>query len=344
MRGALVRETGEFGLIAALEAALPPAVRGSSELTIGIGDDCAVWQPPSGHAVIVTTDSLVEGIHFRIGWTDWERLGHKSLAVNLSDIASMGAEPGLAVVTLALRGTERVSDLEALYAGIGALALETNTLIAGGDIVASPGTTSIHVTLLGTAPTGHVLTRSGAKPGDVIAVSGQLGSSAAGLRLLQAGGMNAKRRAPAAEMLIDVHLRPQPQLALGRILLESGASAAMDLSDGLFGDLPKLLKASGVRARLHSDAIPVSDEVRALFPDDWFSFATRGGEDYQLLFTAPSRLWHSIDAAARLLGTSVSRIGEILPLSDDAPSILLETDGVERPIRAGAFDHFSSHS
>ena len=340
MRGALVRETGEFGLIAALEAALPPAVRGSSDLTIGIGDDCAVWQPPDGHAVIVTTDSLVEGIHFRIGWTDWERLGHKSLAVNLSDIASMGAAPGLAVITLALRGTERVSDLEALYAGIGNLALATNTLIAGGDIVSSPGTTSIHVTLLGSAPAGHVLTRSGAKPGDLLAVSGQLGSSAAGLRLLQAGGMNARRRADTANLLIDMHLRPEPQLALGRILLDSGASAAMDLSDGLFGDLPKLLKASSVRARLDGDAIPVSDHVRALFPDDWFSFATRGGEDYQLLFTAPPAKWHAIQAAAKLAAIQVTQIGEIHRIDEESPQMLMTSDGVERPVHPGAFDHF----
>lgn len=342
MRGPTVRETGEFGLIAALEAALPERVRGSAELRIGIGDDCAVWQPEDGGSIVVTTDSLVEGIHFRIGWTDWERLGHKSLAVNLSDIASMGALPGLAVITLALRGSERIHDLESLYAGIGSLALATNTLIAGGDIVSSPGSTSIHVTVLGSAPNGRVLTRSGAKVGDVIAVSGQLGSSAAGLRLLQAGGMNARRRAILADGLIDAHLRPQPQLALGRALLDSGATAAMDLSDGLFGDLPKLLKASGVHGRIHSAAIPVDDAVRSLFPDDWFHFATRGGEDYQLLFTAPPERWNAIETAAKLAGAPVTRIGEVLSGDGESPVMLLETDGVDRPIRAGAFDHFGN--
>ncbi len=342
MRGLTVREMGEFGLIAALEAALPPGVRGSHELTIGIGDDCAVWQPPEGSAVVITTDSLVETIHFRIGWTDWERLGHKALAVNLSDIASMGAAPGLAVITLALRGSERVSDLEALYAGIGSLALATETLIAGGDIVSSPGVTSLHVTLLGSAPGGKVLTRAGAQPGDLIGVSGQLGSSAAGLRLLQAGGMNARRRAAAAEKLIDIHLRPHPQLALGKALLDSGASAAMDLSDGLFGDLPKVLTASGARARLVSESIPVSDDVRALFPDDWFHFATRGGEDYQLLFTAPPARWSAIEAAAKLAGAPVTRIGEILEADEDAPQMLLSSDGIDRPIRPGAYDHFGA--
>lgn len=340
MRGQTVRETGEFGLIAALEAALPPAVRGSQELSVGIGDDCAVWQPPDGSSVVVTTDSLVETIHFRIGWTDWERLGHKSLAVNLSDIASMGAAPGLAVITLALRGTERIGDLEALYAGIGSLALATETLIAGGDIVSSPGATSIHVTVLGSAPGGKVLTRSGALPGDLIGVSGQLGSSAAGLRLLQAGGMNARRRAAAADELIDIHLRPQPQMALGKTLLDSGATAAMDLSDGLFGDLPKLLNASDVRGRVVSESLPVSDAVRALFPDDWFNFATRGGEDYQLLFTAPPTRWAAIEAAAKLAGSPVTRVGEVLEADMDAPQMLLETDGVDRPVRPGAYDHF----
>jgi thiamine-monophosphate kinase len=292
--------------------------------------------------VVITTDSLVEGIHFRIGWTDWERLGHKTLAVNLSDIASMGATPSIAVITLALRGSERISDLEALYRGIGSLALATNTIVAGGDIVSSPGATSIHVTVLGSARAGKVLTRSGAAPGDVVGVSGTLGASAAGLRLLQAGGMNARRRAAAADVLIDAHLRPQPQIALGKFLLDSGATAAMDLSDGLFGDLPKLLKASGVRARIVGEAIPVSGDVMSLFPGDALHLATRGGEDYQLLFTAPERHWVAIESGAAALGTSVTRIGEILPAIEDAPSMLLQTDGIDRPIRAGAFDHFGS--
>jgi thiamine-monophosphate kinase len=342
MRGSLVRDIGEFGLIAALEAALPETVRAGGALDLGIGDDAAVWQPPAGSAVVITTDSLVEGVHFRLDWTDWERLGHKTLAVNLSDLASMGAAPGVAVVTLALRGTERVSDLEALYRGMGTLAASTGTRIAGGDIVSSPYVLTLHITLLGSATEGRVLRRSGARPGDLIGVSGTLGASAAGLRLQQAGGMNARRRAATADLLIEAHHRPQPRLALGKVLLDQGASAAMDLSDGLFGDLPKLLTASKTRGRLRETDIPVTAAVRALFPAEWLHLATRGGEDYELLFTIAPEKWAELKKAAEAAGGTVTAIGEILPADEEQPLMTLVTNGVERPVRRGAFDHFAS--
>lgn len=341
MRGGLVRDIGEFGLISALQRVLPESVRAGAGLELGIGDDAALWQPASGDPVVISTDSLVEGIHFRLDWSDWERLGYKSLAVNLSDLAAMGAVPGIAVITLGLRGTERVADLEAMYTGIGALAEATGTRIAGGDIVASPYAVSINVTILGTAPGGRVLTRSGAKPGDVIAVSGTLGASAAGLKLLQAGGMNARRRATTADLIIEAHLRPQPRLALGRLLLEHGATSAMDLSDGLLGDLPKLLTASNARARIVEAQIPVAASIRALFANEWFQLATRGGEDYELLFTVPANRLTDLQTAAAKIGSTITAIGEILPGDPEQPQILLLSANGERPIRGGAFDHFA---
>lgn len=342
MRGGLVRDLGEFGLIGALQRALPESVRAGSGLELGIGDDAALWRPANCDPVVVSTDSLVEGIHFRLDWSDWERLGYKALAVNLSDIAAMGAVPGIALITLGLRGTERISDLESLYAGIGAIALATGTRVAGGDIVSSPYAVSINVTVLGTAPGGRVLTRSGAKPGDVIAVSGTLGASAAGLKLLQAGGMNARRRATTADLIIESHLRPQPRVALGQLLLAQGASSAMDLSDGLFGDLPKLLTASGVRASIEEDRIPVAAAVRALFGHEWFHLATRGGEDYELLFTIAHDRLTEVQAAARAIGSTITPIGEILPVDPEQSQIVLQTANGERPVRGGAFDHFAS--
>ncbi|MDP9365929.1 MAG: AIR synthase related protein, partial [Chloroflexota bacterium] len=134
--GERVRDVGEFGLIERLRAALPPGAAAGPGIELGIGDDAAVWRPMPGEQVVVTTDSLVEGIHFRLDWTDWASLGHKALAVNLSDLAAMGAVPRLAVVTLGLRGDERVADLEALYRGLGALAARTGCAVAGGDLVA----------------------------------------------------------------------------------------------------------------------------------------------------------------------------------------------------------------
>ncbi len=338
-----VREIGEFGLIAALHGALPPETVAGPALALGIGDDAAIWQPTPGEALVLTADGLVEGMHFRLdpGWTDWASLGHKALAVNLSDLAAMGAAPRLAMVTLGLRGTERVDDVTVLYSGLGALAARAGLLIAGGDIVASPTALNIHVTAIGETHGGRALTRAGASPGDVVAVSGTLGASAAGLRLLAEEEDSPWRRAATAPALIEAHLRPKPRLALGAVLLARGASAAMDVSDGLLGDLPKLLTASGVGARLDAAALPVAAAVRALFPDEWLELATRGGEDYELLFTAPPEAFAAIRREARQVGSTVTAIGEITTrLPEEPPLVMRRLDGVDAPVQAGAFDHF----
>ena len=339
MSGRTVRDVGEFGLIAALRAALPPDVVAGPELVVGIGDDAAVWRPSPDESLVVTTDSLVEHVHFRLDWTDWRSLGYKLLAVNVSDLAAMGADPRLAVLTLGLRGTELVEDLVEMYRGTGELARREGMLIAGGDIVASPEALAIHVTAFGETRSGAFLSRAGAKPGDVVAVSGTLGASAAGYRLLRDGG--PERAATTAEHLIAAHVRPEPRVALGRLLLESGASAAMDLSDGLFGDLPKMLSASKVSAVIDAGRIPVAAAVRALFPDDWFELATRGGEDYELLFTAPPSTIHDIGRRAKKIGATVTAIGEVVSAAG-APVIALRSpDGTVRPVETGAFDHFA---
>lgn len=333
-----VREAGEFGLIAELAAALPPAARVGPEEGVGIGDDAAVWTPSPGESVVVTTDSLVESVHFRLDWTDWFSLGHKALAVNLSDLAAMGAVPRLATVSLGLRGDEALEDLRAFYRGLGALAARTGTRIAGGDIVRSPHGLALHVTALGETSGGRLLRRDGAQPGDLVAVSGTLGASAAGMALLAGEGGSG---AATADLLVAAHLRPEPRLALGRSLAEAGATAAMDLSDGLFGDLPKILAASAVSARIDLGRLPVAAAVRALFPERWLDFATRGGEDYELLFTVPATRWHEVAAAASAIGSTVTAIGEIVPRGAAGPELLVRgLGGEEQVVGAGAFDHF----
>jgi thiamine-monophosphate kinase len=337
-----VRDVGEFGLIALLTSALPDVVRDGTHLVIGIGDDAAVWRPAAGALVVVTTDSLVEDVHFRLDWTDWESLGHKILAVNVSDLAAMGAVPRLAVVTLGLRGTERVSDLEALYRGLGDLARRNAMSVAGGDLVRSPHGLAFHVTAIGESRNGRVLTRVGARAGDVIGVTGTLGASAAGLRLLAAGEDDPRRGAATADMVIAAHLRPEPRVALGAALLAHRATSAMDLSDGLLGDLPKILGESGVAARLDVRQLPVAAAVRALFPDDWLDLVLRGGEDYELLFTAPAHAWVEIASAAENVGGTVTAIGEIVPAGDDPGKIEISgLDGTTRTMVPGAFDHFA---
>jgi thiamine-monophosphate kinase len=336
-----VRDVGEFGLIELLAASLPAEVRDAAGLQVGIGDDAAVWQPTPGEHVVVTTDSLVEDVHFRRGWTDWESLGHKTLAVNVSDLAAMGAIPKLAVISLGLDGEERVGDLQALYRGLGALARRHGMSIAGGDIVRSPEGVVLHVTALGETLGRRVLTRSGAMPGEQIGVTGTLGASAAGLRLLGLDAEDPRRHAATADQLIEAHLRPEPRVALGAALLEHGATSAMDLSDGLLGDLPKLLAASGVAARLNEGNIPVAAAVRALFPEEWVNLGLRGGEDYELLFTSPRRNWDAIKGAIENAGGTVTAIGEVLGRRSGTPSIeLIGFDGARRTVFPGAFDHF----
>lgn len=339
MSGQTVRDIGEFGLIDALRDALPPVTLTGPALRIGIGDDAAVWSPSAGESLVVTTDSLVEWIHFRLDWTDWYSLGHKLLAVNISDLAAMGASPKLAVLSLGLRGTERVEDLRDLYRGVGNLAEPHGLLIAGGDIVASPEALTIHVTAFGETRKGRYLTRGGAQAGDLIAVSGTLGASAAGYRLLRDDGPT--RRATTADLLIAAHLRPEPRVALGKLLLELGASAAMDLSDGLFGDLPKILHASNVSADVDADRVPVAAAVRALLPNDWFDLATRGGEDYELLFTVAPVCFPEIQCRAEEIGSTVTVIGEIDEATEEPSLRLHHADGTITPVVPGAFDHFA---
>ena len=336
-----VRDIGEFGLIERLTGVLPPAVRTSTNLRLGIGDDAAVWRPVPNEDIVVTTDSLVEGIHFRRDWTDWTSLGHKVLAVNVSDLAAMGARPKIAVVTVGLRGDELVRDLEDLYRGLGELAQRHGMAVAGGDIVRSPHGLAFHVTALGQSQQRRVLTRSGAKPGDLIGVTGTIGASAAGLRLLALDPDDPRRAATTANQLMVAHLRPEPRVTIGGMLLERGATSAMDLSDGLAGDLPKMLVASGVSAWIDARRLPVAAAVRALFAEDWLALALRGGEDYELLFTAPPSIWNAIARHVSTAGGVVTAIGEIVSRDVDGPTFeLIGLDGERHPLLPGAFDHF----
>jgi thiamine-monophosphate kinase len=338
-----VRDIGEFGLIALLSEALPADVRSGESLQLGIGDDAAVWTPTPGERVVITTDSLVEKIHFRHDWTDWKSLGEKMLAVNISDLAAMGAAPKIAVITLGLRGNERIDDLLALYRGLGAAARRYGVAVAGGDIVRSPDALALHITALGESRGGRVLTRADARPGDIIAVTGTLGASAAGMRLLSLAPDDPRRRAATADLLIAAHLRPEPRVAAGAILLERGASAAMDLSDGLMGDLPKILAESGVSAVLDARRLPVAAAVRALFLEEWLDLALRGGEDYELLFTAPPDAWPGIAKALAEAGVDVTAVGEVMQNAGARGSVeMIELDGSRHQLPIGAFDHFAA--
>jgi thiamine-monophosphate kinase len=254
----------ELQLIERIRARIPQARR--SGITLGIGDDCAIFRPRgSPDDLLFTTDLLVEDVHFRRETHKPEDVGWKALARGLSDIAAMGGEPRFCLVSLALAEWNDARWLDRFYDGLLELAEREKTVLAGGDLGRSAKTTC-DIVVCGAAPRGRALRRDGARAGDAIYVSGELGASALGLR---AGKGKASRR----------HLRPEPRLALGRFL-RTRATAAMDLSDGLSLDLHRLAKASNLCAEIAAPPV-----FRGASLDD----ALHGGEDYELLFTAPAR-------------------------------------------------------
>ncbi len=276
-----VGDVGEFALIERLSrqvdaARLAPSASAGFRLRLGIGDDAAAWQAPKG-VVVQTTDTMVEGVHFTQATTPWNDVGWKVFVANLSDIASMGAVPLCAIVTLGLPPSLELASVDALYAGMLEACAEYETLLVGGDVV-NAEQAFVTVALTGTCA-GEPLTRSAARPGDTLAVTGPLGASAAGLRLLQEG--NA-----ASVPLVEAHRRPRPQIEAGQRILLAGGRCAMDVSDGLAADLGKLGRASGVGVRVQAERVPVAPALTALDVPDALEMALSGGEDYQLVFAA----------------------------------------------------------
>lgn len=339
--GRPVSEIDEFDLISTIQKSL--LLHKTRRLSIGIGDDAAVWQPRPGRRLVVTTDMLIENVDFRVPWVDFRDLGHKALAVNLSDIAAMGALPRVALVSLGLRGDERDRDIFEFYQGMNGLAREHKTVIAGGDISDSPLGIVVSVTVIGETPASGLplLLRSAAREGDVIAVTGSLGMAAAGLRTYQ-HDLREIDGSPAMRARFD---RPTPKVKEGRLLVRSGVRAAIDISDGLFGDLPKICEASGVSALVDVTNIPIPSSIRWAFTD-WFDLATRGGEDFELLFTANPATFHRVCQAFRRAGLPAPyRIGVVLEAGADGPEIKLrQQNGTIETIEPGAYVHFGPKS
>jgi thiamine-monophosphate kinase len=308
----------------------------------GIGDDCAVIRT-GGRNWLVTTDSQVEGVHFRPETTTPLRLGRKCLAVNLSDIAAMGGRPRYAFLNLGLPRSLPRGFLSSFRRGLQAEAEEFSVALVGGDTHLSPGGIALGLTVIGEAG-GRIAFRSGARAGDGLYVSGFLGQSAAGLQLLTAGpdGRKVLPRSYRIE-LIAAHQCPRPQVELGQFLVRRGYARAMiDLSDGLASDLRHLCRASGVGARVDTDRLPLSPAFRAATA--WLAappleVALRGGEDYQLLFTVPPGLQTGMASQVkRHLGLNLFRIGEITR----DKRIRLITSGRVRALRYRGYDHFAA--
>ena len=323
-----VSELGEFGLIERLAAAIGPEP--PAELIAGIGDDAAVWR--SGETVLLaTTDTLVEGVHFVPEFSPWADVGWKALAVNVSDIAAMGGEPLFALITLDLPPGTAVSVADDLYAGLLECGRQYEVAIAGGDIVRAPQI-SITIALIGRAQMRDgkplLMRRDGAKAGDVIAVTGTLGDSAAGLWRLGKG-------APPGDPLVQAHLRPRPPLATAQEAARAGVACAIDVSDGLLQDLAHVCEMSRLGAEVHVEALPLSDDLRAAYPEDALALASTGGEDYELLLAGPQE---TIERLTETAAVSVKVIGEMLETAEHRPRLMDDSgDEIEMPI--GGWDH-----
>lgn len=321
---------GEFGLIARIRR----AVTDPAELPLGIGDDCAAAVVPSGELLLTTTDLLLEGVHFRRDWTGARDLGRKSVAVNVSDIAAMGGSPRQLFLGVGIPEDFPLSEIEAFLEGVLEATAEYGATLAGGDTCRSPGPLFISVTAQGSVAPGELLTRGGARPGDGIYVSGALGDSALALRQLQAG------RVPLPE-LARRHHDPRARVELGRQLAAGHLATAMiDLSDGLLGDLGHILSASGVGASLVPGLLPLSAAAKQALPlaTEQQELALTGGEDYELLFTVPPVRQAAVTALASA-GLPLTRIGVIRA----EPGLeLLAVDGSILAPPTGGFQHFAT--
>jgi thiamine-monophosphate kinase len=322
----------EFDLIDLL-ARRAGAVR--SEVAIGIGDDAAVLGRARGEQLVACVDTLVAGVHFPLDTTPAD-LGWKSLAVNLSDLAAMGAEPRFALLSMTLPTDDRAF-VRGFAAGFNTLARRHAVALVGGDTTRGP--LSISVTALGVVPRGAALRRAGARVGDEIWVSGTLGDAAAGLALVQHRlPATSPRDARALRRRLD---RPVPRVTLG-LALRGIASAAIDVSDGLLADLGHLLRASGVGASLARDGVPVSPSLRRAAPDAELRarLAFAGGDDYELVFTAPAARSARVLEAASTSGVRVTRIGTI---TRSKGITLLDAEGRAWDPGCHGYVHFDDH-
>ncbi|MCL2760053.1 MAG: thiamine-phosphate kinase [Desulfuromonadales bacterium] len=324
-----ISEIGEFGLIQMIAKNIRP----NSLVTLGIGDDCAITKSASGTVTLTTTDMLVENVHFDLKWSDPETLGQKSLAVNISDIASMGGIPKYALLSLAIPETLSVEFIQNFINGFQKQAAQFDVILIGGDTCSSKNGLIINIALIGEQKPEYIVKRKGAIPGDLICVTGTVGDSAAGLELLKKGEREGE--------LIKRHLLPEPRVNIGRQAAEAGIVTAMiDISDGTAADLGHIMEASNVGAEIDLPSLPISDSLKSLdgkLQKNIFDYALSGGEDYELLMTINPRHIKRIMDIADNLAIPVTIIGKI---KEGKELKLLKEDGSQYRLTSKGYDHF----
>jgi thiamine-monophosphate kinase len=334
-----VGDISERELIGRIRCRLPPP---PSWLAIGIGDDASVIEPERNRLDVLTVDSVVEGIHFDRAFTPPDAIGHRALAVNLSDLAAMGAAPRVALLSMALPASLPLADFDAITAGLIALAARYRVHLAGGNLTRSPGPLMLDVTVAGTVKRRRALTRGGARAGDELYVSGVIGAAVAGhLVLRQVVSLGDLTFTDDDRRLVSAFLYPEPRVRLGTLLGRNrAASACMDLSDGLADAVRQVAEASGVGAIIEAAALPIDDAARGWFSAhdlDPIATAIGGGDDYELLVGVAPAARRRFTAAARQGGAPLTRIG----VCTEDPALVLRRDGADTPLHGG-FTHFAS--
>ena len=334
----------EFALIRTLQQRYGTI---DSRVVRGIGDDAAVVAPRGKHPSLLTTDLLAEGIHFDRRTAALSDIGFRAAVANLSDIAAMGGTPEYLLVSLAIPRNTTARQVEQLYSGIMAACRPHGVRLIGGDTSASKGDWFINITLVGSADSGRILLRSGARAGDDLYVTGTLGDSRAGLHVLQQSqGTPSGRSLPAVHrrFLRRRHLRPTARIREGHWLSKGRwATSAIDLSDGLSGDLRHLCAESGLGAVVELAALPISPACRQYalsVQQDPRSMALAGGEDYELLFTVPARQRDRFGRASVQQHYQVTRVGRMTPAKEGLRMTL--PDGRQRPLPFSSYEHFRS--
>jgi thiamine-monophosphate kinase len=344
-----VSDLTERELIARIQEKLLPA---PAWLTVGIGDDAAVVEPERNRLDVLTVDAIVEGVHFDRRFSPPGAIGHRALAVNLSDLAAMGAAPRLVLLSFALPGSLTCADFDAMIEGITALAAVHRVHVVGGNLTKSPGPLMIDVTASGTVKPRSVLTRGGARPGDEVYVTGTIGGAAAGLQILQSlqsvpgtpsVGVPGATAHAEREACVHRYLYPDPRVRTGLLLGRNrAASACMDLSDGLADGAHQIAEASGSGMILEAAAVPVDPGARAWFEprgSDPLLAALTGGDDYELMFTIRPRCRGRLRTVAAHSGVPITRIGVCTAERGVRLQRVVSGHAVEEPLPPG-FGHF----